>query len=113
MQKLVCAVMVACSMVALAAEEAKKEAAPAAAPAKAQVQPPRAKLTPEQRAEMRAKREKFFAERKAALEAKMLEVAKKYVPEEEKAKALIKDLQDVMMSSRRGMMRRPVPAGAK
>ena len=44
----------------------------------------------------------------------MLEVVvKKYVPEEEKAKALVKELQDAMMSGRRNMMRRPKAPAAK
>ena len=45
--------------------------------------PRRAQMTPEKRAEMRAQREKFMAERKAAMEAKALEVVKKYVSDEE------------------------------
>ena len=106
MKKLMCAAVVAAAMVA-AADEAKCEggkcelpkadAAVAAAPAKP------AKLTDEQRQKMReqrekmlAQREKFMAERKAAKEAKLLEIVKKYVPEEEKAKALVNDLQEAM-----------------
>ena len=104
MKKLMCAAFVAAAMVA-AADEAKCEggkcelpkadAAVAAVPAKP------AKLTDEQRQKMREQREKFMAERKAAMEAKMLEVVKKYVPEEEKAKALVKDLQEAMRPQRR------------
>ena len=72
------------------------------------------KMTDAQRQKMREQREKFMAERKAKMEARMLETVKKYVPEEEKAKALVKELQDVMMSGRRNMMRRPPkPEGAK
>ena len=63
--------------------------------------PRRAQMTPEKRAEMRAQREKFMAERKAAMEAKALEVVKKYVPDEEKAKALLAELEAVLMPSRR------------
>ena len=55
-----------------------------------------------------------MAERKAKMEAQMLEVVKKYVPEEEKAKALIKELQDTLMAGRRNMTRRPLrPSAAK
>ena len=63
--------------------------------------PRRAQMTPEKRAEMRAQREKFMAERKAAMEAKVLEVVKKYVSDEEKAKALLAELEAVLMPSRR------------
>ena len=119
MKKLICAALVAGSMMAMAEEAAKCEggkcALPAAAPAaeKAAVPAARAKMTPEQRQKMREQREKFMAERKAAMEAKLLEVVKKYVPEEEKAKALLKDLQEAMMAGRRNMMRRPMPKAAK
>ena len=110
MKKLVCAAIVAASMCAMA-DEAKKDAAPAA-PAAAAVAKPmapkRPQMTEEQRAKMREQREKFMAERKAAMEAKMLEVVKKYVPEEDKAKALIKELQEAMMGARRPMMNRPM-----
>ena len=111
MNKLICAAIVAASMCAMA-DEAKKEAAPAA-PAAAAVAKPMAPARPQMSEEQRAKRReqqmKFMAERKAAMEAKMLEVVKKYVPEEDKAKALIKDLQEAMMGARRPMMnRRPM-----
>ena len=110
MKKLICAAIVAGSMVAMAEESAKAEAkaAPAAAEA-VKVAPKRPQITQEQRAKMREQREKFMAERKAKMEAQLLEVVKKYVPEEEKAKALIKELQDAMMSGRRNMMRPPRP----
>ena len=114
MKKLVCAAIVAASMCAMA-DEAKKDAAPAVAPAAAVAKPAvpaRPKMTDEQRALMRERREKFIAERKAAMEAKLLEVVKKYVPEEDKAKALVKDLQAAMMSARRPMMNRPMPKAA-
>ena len=62
--------------------------------------PRRAQLTPERRAEMRAQREKLMSERRAAMEAKTLEVVKKYVPDEEKAKALLAELKAVLMPSR-------------
>ena len=114
MKKLICAAVVAGSMFAMADEPAKKEAAPAAAPAEAvKVAPKRPQITPEQRQKMREQREKFMAERKAKMEAKLLEVVKKYVPEEEKAKALIQELQEAMMPGRRPMMRPPRPAAAK
>ena len=110
MKKLICAAVVAGSMFAMAEEAAKTEVkvAPAAAEA-AKVAPKRSQITPEQRQKMREQREKFMAERKAKMEAKVLEIVKKYVPEEEKAKALVKELQDVMMSGRRNMMRPPRP----
>ena len=110
MKKLICAAVVAGSMFAMAEETAKAEApaVPAAAEA-VKVAPKRPQITPEQRQKMREQREKFMAERKAKMEAQLLEVAKKYVPEEEKAKALVKELQDAMMVGRRNMMRPPRP----
>ena len=114
MKKLICAAIAAGSMVAMAeecatakCEEAAKcaEAAPAAVEAAKSAAKP-FKLTDEQRAKMREQREKFMAERKAKAEAQMLEVVKKYVPEEEKAKALVKELQDTLMAGRRNMMQR-------
>ena len=115
MKKLVCAAMVAASVCAMA-DVVKKEAAPAAAPAAAVAKPAipaRPQMSEEQRAKMRERREKFMAERRAAMEAKMLDVVKKYVPEEDKAKALIKELQESMMGARRQMMNRPAPKAAK
>ena len=110
MKKLICAAVIAGSMFVMAEEAAKAEAkaAPAAAEA-VKVAPKRHQITEEQRAKMREQREKFMAERKAKMEAQLLEVVKKYVPEEEKAKALIKELQDALMSGRRNMMRPPRP----
>ena len=111
MKKLICAAVVAGSMFAMADEAAKKDAAPAA-PAAAEavkVAPKCPQISAEQRAKMREQREKFMAERRAKMEAQMLEVVKKYVPEEEKAKALVKELQDAMMAGRRNMMRPPRP----
>ena len=107
MKKLVCAAVVAASMCAMA-DEAKKEVAPAAAAEAKPMVAKRPQMTEEQRAKMREQREKFMAERKAAMEAKMLEVVKKYVPEEDKAKALIKELQESMIGARRPMMPRPM-----
>ena len=114
MKMLICAAVVAGSMFAMAEEAAKAEAkaVPAAAEA-VKTAPKRPQMTPEQRQKMREQREKFMAERKAKMEAQMLEVVKKYVPEEEKAKALIKELQDSLMASRRNMMRPPRPSAAK
>ena len=114
MKKLICAAIVAGSMVAMAEEAAKAEASAAPAAAEAvKAAPRRPQITPEQRQKMREQREKFMAERKAKMEAPVLEVVKKYVPEEEKAKALIKELQDAMMAGRRNMMRRPMAPVAK
>lgn len=113
MKKLICAALVAGSMCAMA-DEAKCENGVCALPgvaAEGTVQKPaRPQMTPEQRAEMKAKREKFMAERKAAMEAKMLEIVKKYIADEEQAKALIKELQETM---RPGMRRPPMPKAAK
>ena len=114
MKKLICAAIVAGSMVAVAEEAAKAETTPVAAAEAVKAAPQRRQITPEQRQKMREQREKFMAERKAKMEAQILEVVKKYVPEEEKAKALVKELQDVVMAGRRNMMRRPPkPAEAK
>ena len=94
--------------VVAADEVAKEPAVPKAAEAAKQA-PRRVSMTPEQRAEMRTRREKFMAERKAAVEKKMLDVVKKYVPDEEKAKALVAELQETMMSARRAAANRPRP----
>ena len=72
------------------------------------VSPHRQRVTPEQRAKFREQREKYLAERKAKMEARMLEVAKKSVPEEEQAKALVKELDESIMSPRRSIRRPPV-----
>ena len=115
MKKLICAAVVAGSMFAMAEEAAKAEApaVPAAAEA-VKVAPKRPQFSAEQRQKMREQREKFMAERKAKMEAQMLEIVKKYVPEEEKAKALVKELQDALMAGRRNMMmRRPMAPAAK
>ena len=113
MKKLICAAIVAGSMSVMAEEAAKAEVkAPVVAEAD-MVAPKRPQITSEQRQKMREQREKFMAERKAKMEAQILEVVKKYVPEEEKAKALVKELQDAMMAGRRNMMRRPMAPAAK
>ena len=113
MKKLICAAVVAGSMFAMAEEAAKAEAAAPAAAEAVKVAPKRPQITPEQRQKMREQREKFMAERKAKMEAQILEIVRKYVPEEEKAKALVKELQDAMMAGRRNMMRRPKAPAAK
>ena len=114
MKKLICATVVAGSMFVMAEEAAKAEApaAPAAAET-VKVAPKRPQITEAQRQKMREQREKFMAERKAKMEAQVLEIVKKYVPEDEKAKALVKELQDALMSGRRNMMRRPPAPAAK
>ena len=95
------AAMLAFVGVSACAEEAAQAAPAASAKAAVAARPGRVQITPEKRAEMRAKREQFMAARKAAMQAKMLEVVKKYVPDEEKAKALLAELEAVLMPSRR------------
>ena len=110
MKKLMLAAMIAASMAVMAEEPAKPaaDAKPAVAeqtaknPGRAGMR--RSQMSAEQREKMRAMREKFMAERKAKMEGQMLEVVKKYVPEEEKAKALVKELAETMMAARRNMM---------
>lgn len=120
MKRLVCAAVVAGSMFAMADEEVVRAEAvtPAAEAAKAapesvKVAPKRPQYSPEQREKMRAQREKFVSERRAKMEAQILEVVKKYVPEEEKAQALVRELQEAMMNGRRSLMRRPPKPGAE
>ena len=116
MKKLICAAIAAGSMVAMAEEAVKAEVKAPVASAAVEAAKPAAKpfkMTDEQRAKMREQREKFMAERKAKMEAQVLEIVKKYVPEEEKAKALVKELQDALMAGRRNMMRRPKAPAAK
>ena len=116
MKKLICAAVVAGSMFAMAEEAPKAEVKAPVAPVAAEAvkaAPKRPQITPEQRQKMREQREKFMAERKAKMEAQVLEIVKKYVPEEEKAKALVKELEDVVMAGRRNMMRRPMAPAAK
>ena len=110
---MIATLMVARGQSAVAADEVAKEpAAPKAAETVKQL-PRRVSMTPEQRAQMRARREKFMAERKAAMEKKLLDVVKKYVPDEEKAKALVAELQETMMSGRRAAINRPRPSAKK
>ena len=109
MKKLICAAIVAGSMFAMAEEAPKAEAAAPAAAEAVKAVPKRPQITPEQRQKMREQREKFMAERKAKMEQQLLEVVKKYVPEEEKAKALVKELLDTLMAGRRMPMRPPRP----
>ena len=113
MKKLICAAVVAGSMFAMAEEAPKADAAAQVAAEAVKKAPQRRQITPEQRQKMREQREKFMAERKAKMEQQVLEIVKKYVPEEEKAKALVKELEDAMMSGRRNMMRRPKAPSAK
>ena len=116
MKKLVCAVLAVGSLMAFA-EDACKDGAckdgackvAVAAEKTVKEAPKRAQLTPEQREAMKAKREKFLAERKAEMEAKILETIKKYIPEEEKAKALMKDLEETLIP----MGRRAFPQAAR
>lgn len=119
MKSMVFAAVVAGSMFAVAAEAVKAEAAkPAAAPVAAEAAKVASKRSQFSAADRAKMRERFMAERKAQMEAKLMEVVKKYVPEEEKAKALVNELQEAMMASRRSMMPRhpmkqPVAPAAK
>ncbi|MBO7721337.1 MAG: hypothetical protein J6T01_02930 [Kiritimatiellae bacterium] len=119
MKKLICAVAMAGAMFAMADEAKTASAAVPSAPA-AEVKADKASapsganrraLTDEQRAKFREQREKFMAERRAAMDAKMLEVIKKYGLDDEKAKALLKDLRDAIRPPRRMMRKPPKPAG--
>ena len=98
------AAMLAFAGVSARAEEAAPAAPAASAKAAVVAKPGRVQMTPEKRAEMRAKREQFMAERKAALQAKVLEIVKKYVPDETQAKALVAELEAAMKPSRRAPM---------
>ena len=113
MKKLICAAVVAGSMFAMAEEADKAAPAVPAAAEAVKVAPKRPQITPEQRQKMREMAEKRRAEFMAKKEAQVLEIVKKYVPEEEKAKALVKELQDTLMAGRRNMMRRPMAPAAK
>ena len=107
MKKLIAAAMIAGSMMVMAEEAAKPaEAAKAAVPAMAA----RKQITPELRAAMKAK----FEERKAEMEKKALDVIKKYGLDDEKAKALLADLEAVMKPARRPRpnMKRPAKSAA-
>ena len=88
-----------CSQAAEAVKPVEPKAVTAAAVQA--VAPRRATLTPEQRAELREKRMKAMAERKAAMDAKQLEIIKKYVSDEAKAKALLEELKAARMPVRR------------
>lgn len=114
MKKLIFAALVAGTAFVFA-EEAAKPAAPAA-PAAVKA-PARRQITPEQRAEMRAKFEQRMAARKAEMEKRSLEIIKKYGLDDEKAKALLAELETAMRPSRRprpNMTKRPAakPAAA-
>ena len=104
MKKLILAAVLAGSMVVMAEEKPTEASAkPVAMEAVKRARP---QLTEERKAQMRAqmkaRHEKFMAERKA----KLLEVIKKYVPDEAKANELAAELEKTMMS-----MRRPMGAG--
>lgn len=107
MKKLVFSALMAGAMVAFGAEETAKPAAPAAAPV-AVAAPAKRQITPEQRAAMRAKFEQRMAARKAEMEKKSLEIIKKYGLDDEKAKALLAELETAMRPTRR-----PRPANMK
>ncbi len=103
MKKLITAAILAGSMVAMAEEAAvvkPAETTPVAAEKQA-VKAVKPTITPEMRAARRAKREQLIAQRKAELEKKCLEIIKKYGLDDEKAKALMKELQDAMRPTRR------------
>ena len=107
MKKLIFAALVAGSAFAFADEAAKPAAPAAAAAVKA---PARRQITPEQRAAMRAKFEQRMAARKAEMEKKGLEIIKKYGLDDEKAKALLAELEAAMRPARRprpNMTKRP------
>ena len=111
MKKLIAAAMIAGSMMVMAEEAAKPaEAAKAAVPAMAA----RKQITPEQRAAMKAKFEERMAARKAEMEKKALDVIKKYGLDDEKAKALLADLEAVLKPARRPRpnMKRPAKSAA-
>ena len=114
MKKLIAAAMIAGSMMVMAEEAAKPAEAPKAnAPAAAVA--PRRQMTPEQRDAMRAKFEQRMAARKAEMEKKALDVIKKYGLDDEKAKALLADLEAVMKPARRprpNVMKRPAKPAA-
>ena len=113
MKKLIAAAMIAGSMMVMAEEAAKPAEAPKAnAPAAVA---PRRQITPEQRAAMKAKFEERMAARKAERDKKAIEVIKKYGLDDEKAKALLADLEAVMKPARRprpNAMKRPVKPAA-
>ena len=93
MKKLMCALVVAGMIGFAVAEEAaapESELAKTAEMIKGVTK--KVKLTPEEKAQLKAERRKLMEERRAEMEAKLLEVVKKYVPEEEKAKALVDEL---------------------
>ena len=115
MKKLFFSALMAGAMVSFGAEETAKPAAPAATPS-AVAAPVKRQITPEQRAAMRAKFEQRMAARKAEMEKKSLEIIKKYGLDDEKAKALLAELETVMKQSRRprpNMMKRPAAKPAE
>ena len=113
MKKLIVAAMIAGSMMVMAEEAGKPAEAPKAAATTATAVP-RRQITPEQRAAMKAKFEERMAARKAEMEKKALDVIKKYGLDDEKAKALLADLEAVMKPARRPRpnMKRPAKSAA-
>ena len=112
MKKLIAAAMIAGSMMVMAEEAAKPAEAPKAnAPAAVA---PRRQITPEQCAAMKAKFEERMAARKAERDKKAIEVIKKYGLDDEKAKALLADLEAVLKPARRPRpnMKRPAKSAA-
>ena len=112
MKKLIVAAMIAGSMVAMADEAAKPEAAKVATPVAEM--PAKRQITPEQRAAMRAKFEQRMAARKAEMEKTAVEIIKKYGLDDEKAKALFAELEMAKKPPRRPRpnMKRPAKAPA-
>ena len=112
MKKLIVVAMIAGSMMAMADETAKPEAAKVATPVAEM--PAKRQITPEQRAAMRAKFEQRMAARRAEMEKKAIEIIKKYGLDDEKAKALFAELEMAKKSSRRPRpnMKRPAKAPA-
>lgn len=87
---------------ASAADAAKQKSSeiskPVAAEKKISVAlPSRPQMTPEQRSQLREQRMRKMAERRAALEAKQLEIVRKYISDETKAKALLEELKAARM----------------
>ena len=108
MKKLMMAAILAGSVFAMTADCVAEEAQPAADATAQQTckKAKKAKLTPEERKAMMMKK---MNERKAAIEAKSIEIIKKYGLDDEKAKALFNELQEAMKSA---FGRRPRPAKA-
>lgn len=113
MKKLICAMLIACSMMVVADEAAKPEAEATAPAAETVKKAPRRQMTEEQRAKMRERFEQRIAERKAAVKAKMVEVIKKYGLDDEKAKALADELETAIRPQNRRPQHRARPSNPK